>query len=80
MASKYVAVESDGIVEVHLPASATGNYLTLCGLDGDDSAVGQHPAEVPRGARVTCAGCRGIWQTAKQFRDSDFAKERSDGK
>jgi len=74
--SRFVAVEIDGGVEIHLPAGAAGAYLTLCGLDGDDLDVGQQPADVPRGAKVNCDTCRDIWATARRFRASDFEGSR----
>jgi hypothetical protein len=67
---KKVAIRSEGRVEVH--AEGIGNYATLCGLDGDDSAVGQEPAEVPPGARIDCATCRQVWDLCRGFRRVDF--------
>ena len=62
---RLVAVECDGQVEVHLPGAVGADYATLCGLDGDDDGAGQTPAEVPRGARVTCHSCIHIWRAAR---------------
>lgn len=71
MTRHYVAVESDGVVEVHLPA-ISDNYATLCGLDGDDSKVGQRPAVVPRGTKVNCPQCQAIFELCKSYSRKDF--------
>lgn len=69
--SRYIAIECDGIVQVH--AEGLGSYATLCGLDGNDSKVGQKPATLLIGARIDCPTCIGIIQHAKKYRARDFA-------
>lgn len=69
--SKFVAISCQGVVQVHLPHS-TGNYDTLCGMDADDPAIEHFPAEVPKGAKVDCPDCKGLWEVAKRFRATDF--------
>ena len=69
---RYVAVSCEGVVGIHLP-DATGNYATLCGVDGDDPALQMHMAEVPQNAKVDCRECKQIWDVARQFREADFA-------
>lgn len=69
---KYVAIESDGVVEVH--AEGDANYATLCGLDGDDPVVGQRGAPLDIGARINCPHCIGAIRYARQFTEKDFAE------
>ena len=69
--SKFVAIEAQGVVRVHLPHT-TGNYDTLCGLDANDPGVQHFPASVPKGAKVDCPDCKAIWAVAKCFRATDF--------
>lgn len=76
MSAKIVGVESDGVVEWHIPGVGGPDYATLCGLDGDDSTVGQRLVDhVPRGAKIDCEQCCTIWRglRALKLRESDFA-------
>ncbi len=66
-ARSLVAVEFDGLVEVHLPPISAGAYATLCGMDGDDEWNGQKPAVLPHNPKVTCAHCIGIWRAARAY-------------
>lgn len=69
--ARYVAVEQDGKVQVHM--EGLSNYATLCGMDGDDPSVGQRPAEVDIGRRIDCPHCRDIFNQCKAYRRRDFA-------
>jgi len=73
--SKYVAVKIDDEIQIHLPHT-TGNYYTLCGLDGADEAasVNQSTVNVPKGAKVNCVECLHIWELCKQFSAKDFER------
>lgn len=75
--SKFVAVEVEGVVEIHLP-DASGNYATLCGLDGDDSHTGvqQALAKVPKGATVNCDACWNIFKVCRDYTARDFERGR----
>lgn len=76
MSKKIVGVESDGVVEWHVVGVAGADYITLCGLDGDDPGVGQRPViGVPRGTKIDCQECKHVWSglRALKLRDSDFA-------
>ena len=77
--SKYVAIKIGGLVTVHLPHT-TGDYLTLCGLDGDDpdSAVAQQMVDAPQGDRVDCVECWNIFCVCKRFTARDFHQEIRD--
>jgi len=73
MKNQYVAVNVYGELSVHLP-DPTGNWYTLCGLDGadDHASVQQRVADVPSGAKVNCRQCKAIWDVAQQYKGSDF--------
>lgn len=76
VAKEFVAVDVGGDVKVHLP-DTTGNYATLCGMDGDDphSSVGQKMAELPKRAKVDCVTCWNIWKLCRDYRAGDFKVE-----
>ncbi len=76
MSTKVVGVECDGTVEWHVPCVGGPDYATLCGLDGNDPSIGQTGVvEAPRGTRINCGACHGIWQGLRELklRDVDFA-------
>jgi len=76
--SKFRAVEIEGEVKIHLPnPSGTGEFYTLCGLDGDEAhpVLRQKSAPVPKGARVNCHDCYQIWKLAQEFERVDFEAE-----
>ncbi len=62
-----VAIEFEGILEVHLPPVGAGAYATLCGIDGDDEWWGKKPAVLPQDPKVTCAHCVSIWRVARAY-------------
>lgn len=68
---KFVSVKIDGQITTHLP-DAAGNYATLCGLDGHDSAIGQEECATPKGAKVDCVHCTAIFFTCREFKPRDF--------
>lgn len=69
--SRLVTVVVDGDTNVHLPG-ATSDYVTLCGLDGDDPGAAMYTIATKRGAKVDCEQCQAIWQLCKQFRSASF--------
>jgi hypothetical protein len=77
MSNKIIGVESDGVIEWHAPGVAGPDYATLCGLDGNDDAVGQRPVDIkpPRGTKIDCHECKRIWAGVRdlKLRESDFA-------
>ncbi len=68
---EFVAIEIDGKLTIHAD-DPTGNYATLCGCDGDDPIVGQIVAVVPRGRKINCQHCYGIWLKSREYKASDF--------
>jgi len=73
MSKKYIAVKSDGVVEIHAHGAAS-DYYTLCGLDGDDphKAVAQMVADVPKGAKINCPHCAAIIRRAREYTERDL--------
>lgn len=69
--SRFITVEVDGEVLVHLPG-VISDYATLCGLDGDDPVENMRTLETKRGAKVTCEHCQAIWRACKDYRSTSF--------
>ena len=70
---RFVRVSADGELSVHA-LDATGNYATLCGLDGDDN----HPScpqkvigHLKRG-KIDCPECRNILKKAWEYSERDL--------
>lgn len=61
-----------GDIETHIPG-ASGDYVTLCGLDGDDphESVQQHIVEA--GPVVDCHQCKAIWAMARKIKPRQIA-------
>lgn len=72
---KYVAVKMYDEISVHIPGNKTGNYYTLCGLDGADEnpAVDQKTIDVPNGKKIDCDMCLAIWEMCQRYTKKDFA-------
>lgn len=72
MEPTFVAIESDGEVEIHAESPDGNSYATLCGLDGDDfgegSQVNQRTVELPKRPKITCVGCQLIIETARKYK------------
>lgn len=83
MPNEKIGIKSNGIISVHMP-DTTGNYATLCGLDGDDPnpSVDQKVVKIGTRARIDCHNCFATWQVCRGYRAQDFAADRSqeDGK
>lgn len=74
MPREVIAVEMGGKITVHA-TSADGVYATFCGLDGDDTSVGQKPARLPHPrARIDCPDCHKLWNHAGNYRRKDFTE------
>ena len=59
MGLRYPTVEVYGEANSHIEDAIGADYLTLCGLDGDDDVAGQVTLEPA--AKVTCQQCIDIW-------------------
>lgn len=73
-AARRVAIICDGERIVHA-VDTTGNYATLCGMDGNDphGAVSQSLDRLKGdNEKITCRQCWAIWAAAKQYRRTDF--------
>jgi hypothetical protein len=73
MSDRYIAVRVEGHVEVHARAVAGGNYITLCGLDGDDPGTQQEPAKLSLSAKIDCEFCQQLILAARRYSKKDFA-------
>ncbi len=75
--SKYVAILTHGKITIHFP-NPTGNYATLCNMDGDDiqADVDQTSLSVPRGRKVDCTDCIAIFDVCNQFSEKDIQRRR----
>ena len=74
--TKIIGVQIDGVVEWHIPGCGGGDYVTLCGLDGNDPKIGQECVMAPpAGTKINCSVCRTIWENlaALRIRRSDFS-------
>ena len=73
--SAIVGVLTDNEMMFHLPASGVSNYDSLCGIDADDPAIGHNGfVNVPKGQKVNCASCKGIYLLIRDLkvRVTDF--------
>jgi hypothetical protein len=66
---RFVAVVVDGDYAVHA-TDVTGNYASLCGLDGDDGV--QLTVELPKMPKVTCLRCLAIVAWSKTYKRSEL--------
>ncbi len=76
MESKIIGVWIDGAATWHVIGVGGGDYVTLCGLDGDDPEVGQTGTiKARRGQKIDCPQCRQIWEgvMALRLRRGNFA-------
>lgn len=71
MKSRLVTIDCDGELQTNLPP-AIGTYSTLCGMDGDDPAIGLITRETIQGSKVDCEACQAIWGMARTFKSSAF--------
>jgi hypothetical protein len=69
----YIAISESGKITIHLP-DVSGNYATLCGMDGNDNhrQVQQTTVPVPRGAKVNCRNCFAIWELSRRYSRIEF--------
>uniref|UniRef100_A0A6H1ZIH2 Uncharacterized protein n=1 Tax=viral metagenome TaxID=1070528 RepID=A0A6H1ZIH2_9ZZZZ len=76
MSRSMYATTIDGREVVHIPNS-NGDYATLCLIDDGLAGIADGIESVPlkRGAKITCAQCKAIWETARQYRASDFSTQ-----
>jgi hypothetical protein len=76
--NRVVGVTIDGELSWHAANHGPTDHHTLCGIDADDPAIG-HTGSIrpPRGQKITCVGCYGIWRgvAALRLRADDFTPE-----
>lgn len=74
MMSRFIAINSDGIIEVHAIGDGLGfGYATLCGLDGADPVAGQSPADLPKNPKINCDHCRALIVEARRWTKRDLS-------
>ena len=59
MGLRYPTIKCYDEVFSHIEDAVGADYLTLCGMDGDDPVVGQSTLEPSD--KVTCPHCISIW-------------------
>jgi hypothetical protein len=73
MMRKFIAIDCDGIIEVHATGDGLGfGYATLCGLDGADDAAGQSPADLPTNPKINCEHCRALIVESRRWTKKDL--------
>jgi hypothetical protein len=80
--SRLVAINVGGSVEVHACGrEIPGDYDTLCGVDANDPAIGHFGiVDLPKGAKIDCQQCRGIFEATRALRRTDFASQQATAK
>ncbi len=70
---KFIAIDCDGDIRIHF-MDTTGNYATLCGLDGDDinPAVNQCLVKLPSKPLVNCLECIAIFVRTHEYSSYDI--------
>lgn len=71
--SKFVTIICEGESRVHAKGVGSGNYATICGMDGSDPGVQQETVPTVRGARIDCPECAQIIRTARQYTERNIA-------
>ena len=67
--------EANAQTEWHARPAGSSDYMTLCGIDGDDPEIGQYGTVEPKaGQKIHCVQCKQIWLgvIALKLRASDF--------
>lgn len=74
---KYVTVIAERVVNTHFP-DVSGNYATLCGMDGNDPdpTTDQITIETPRGAKVDCDRCISIFDLIHEYGERDIDRTK----
>lgn len=71
VSDKYIAIKTDGKIEVHAH-STLFNYVTLCGMDGNDPLLNMETVDLPKGAKIDCDHCLAVFKEARKFSKADF--------
>ena len=68
MKRNLITVKVGDEVANHFP-DISGNYATLCGMDGDDPTheVGQETIPTPKNAKVNCRLCSSIYLLCREY-------------
>jgi hypothetical protein len=69
---RMVSVKIFDITDTHINGlEVGGNWITLCGLDGDDPGLGQSIVESGP-EKITCKSCYEVWIACRAIKPSDF--------
>lgn len=65
-------------IEWHITGVGSSDYVTACGMDGNDPGAEQHgTVKAKRGQKITCKACYALWRDfrALTLRDANFTPE-----
>lgn len=63
-----ITITCEGVPQTHLP-HPSGNYASLCGLDGHDSHIDvQQSSEPTTSTHLDCPDCIRIWEFCRAVR------------
>lgn len=71
---RFVKISSNGEVLSHFP-DTTGNYASLCGMDGDDNHVGVEQFIVGFSDKVNCPSCVAIFDVVRRYSEKDIQRK-----
>ena len=60
-----IKVSNEGETLVHIKNIGPTDHLTVCGLDGEDDALGQAALPLERGDKMNCHICRIFYDNRK---------------
>ena len=73
--SKFILIKEFDTVYSHFP-DVTGNYTSLCGLDGDDLAQDVRQEVIGEAKTVTCPQCIAIFDVIQMYREIDITRAK----
>lgn len=73
--SKFILIKEFDTMHSHFP-DITGNYASLCGLDGQDSLVGQ--SIVGKSNIVNCPYCISIFDLVSTYTERDVSRSKEE--
>jgi len=72
MPKKMITISVFNEVDTHI-IGISGDYATLCGMDGDDPDRGVQQLTLKEtGGKITCRTCKQVWDTCRKIKPSMF--------